>query len=232
MSDYISAGSVADYQEFLTSGTWTKPEGVSFVYVEAVGGGGGGGNHPGASSKAGGSGGEGVSRLFLAADVSSSESIVIGAGGLGTANGAESTASDGGSTSMGSLITASGGYGGNQITPTPAGAVKKGISKSAFDMLAVYFPHSGYGGAGDAVEDVRRGGATTYGGGGGGGANSSYSSDTPGGVSKFAGNGGSGSYTSGVKGGDGQTPGGGGGGSINNGGGGDGAPGRVRVWSW
>ena len=68
-------GSVYHNEVFTSSGTWTRPVGVSQVYVEMIGGGGGG---SGGSSVGGGGGGSGTiyrNAVFVSGDVS----VVIGA---------------------------------------------------------------------------------------------------------------------------------------------------------
>jgi hypothetical protein len=89
-SDWVSASATgvgSSYFEFLTSGTWTKPSGVTWVFVEAVGGGGGGRNFTGSSNLSGGGGGAYNEGLFLASTVGATETVTIGAGGAGGASG-------------------------------------------------------------------------------------------------------------------------------------------------
>jgi hypothetical protein len=112
-----------DVQTFTASGTWTKPSGVTFVIVEAIGAGGGGaaGYRQAASTNrfggGGGSSGIRVLRHFLASDLGATETVTIGAGGAGgTAHASDSQStnppgSDGGNTTFGSHVTAHGGEG-------------------------------------------------------------------------------------------------------------------------
>ena len=93
-----------NYEELTASGTWTRPAGVEFVFVECVGGGGGGG---GVGSNPGGGGG-GASGEFKRALIAVSDNVdyTIGGGGAGSA----SNGSDGSATSF-STVFAAGGKG-------------------------------------------------------------------------------------------------------------------------
>jgi hypothetical protein len=199
-----------DYQEFTASGTWTKPEGATLLFVELIGGGGGGAASlsTGADGARGGTGG-GIFRDLVPADTfGATESVVVGAGGA-AAVASESFSSftsggDGGNSSFGGLIFGGGGSGSSSNNQTSAGA------SSTF---------GGAGGGGVSSTGVLRdAGVSTFGGDGGAGAVVNNANATA------------------V---NGQAPGGGGGGAVctnitdtrtaTSGAGGDG---RVRVWAW
>lgn len=108
-------GVAVNYQEFTSSGTWTKPAGATSIYVECISGGAGGGSgRRGAAGTVrcgGGSGGTGrfTSRWLPASLAGSTATVTVGAGGVG---GAAVTTDDtsgnngtgGGSSSFGSLL--------------------------------------------------------------------------------------------------------------------------------
>jgi hypothetical protein len=133
----------ANVQTFNTSGTWTKPTGFGAsarVYIQCWGGGGSGGFGAGVGS--GGAGGAYNERWINLADLGSTETVTIGAGGA--ARTATGSANAGGNSSFGTRISAfgggggfgvggagsntSGGYGGGQLS---AGSTSTGGGTSA-----------------------------------------------------------------------------------------------------
>lgn len=101
-------------QVFTSSGTYTPTAGMRYCDALVVGGGGGGGGSAGQSGyiaigSGGGSGGY-ARKIISAATIGASQTVTIGSGGTaGAYNGA---GGNGGSSSLGAIISATGGSGG------------------------------------------------------------------------------------------------------------------------
>lgn len=90
--------------------TWEVPPGVTKAWVVVIGGGGGGARSTTFPGPSGGSGG-GIARKFYDLSGKSSVTVTVGAGGIGAlVDGG--TGTDGGTSSFGTAIAATGGAGG------------------------------------------------------------------------------------------------------------------------
>lgn len=256
---YLSAGASGtttwrtrvDYQLFNSNGTWTKPGGITVVYVELIGGGAGGGASNqgdqisiGIRGGDGGAGGVFLSQLFFASTLSGTVQVTVGVGGSGgpsqTTLESGTFGSIGGASSFGDYL--------NSLT-------QANPAQPSFRGLSAYTVATAGNGVGAFA-----GGTSLFCGGGGGGGGIPSASGGRGGFARFlttvgsgvlqgenavadegGGGGGGGPYvsgTTGVRGGDGAYPGGGGGGGgssfsgWNSGAGGDGGNGYVKIISW
>lgn len=154
-------------QTFTTSGTYTPTSGMSYCIIEVQGAGGGGGattaTAAGTVSAAAGGGGGGYARgVFDAATVGASQTVTIGAGGAGgTSGGAGST---GGTTSVGSLISGSGGEAGSNAGAFAGTAVQGGSGGGAANGDFQIAGHAGSASlATTAAGNAGAGGASYFG---------------------------------------------------------------------
>lgn len=153
MGTVPTSGSLIGFQVFTSSGTYTKAtNNPSFVIVEAVGAGGGGGTTGSTAGNAGGGGGGGgyVLKRILASALASSETVTIGAGSTGT----------GGTTSFGSICSATGGAAGQTGTSTALGAT------GGAGGIGVNGDYNGNGGTGQTSKPATTAGAANSGSGG------------------------------------------------------------------
>lgn len=219
--------------EFTSSGTFTKPAGYDYFIVELWGAGGGGGKSTASSGCGGGGGGYSFKR-FEYADIGTSETVTIGAGGAKKTT--QANGGTGGESTFGSLLTAYGGSGGRYNANGGAGggsglsgfpcrdSAGNGYTATAGTSSSYAVGGIASGGGGGYYNNITYGvGADSiYGGGGGGGASSGGNSiygggggsdgALAGGTSLYGGNGGTGVFTTGNA-TDGAFPAGGGGAS-------------------
>jgi hypothetical protein len=108
-------------QVFTSTGTFTVPAGVSAVKVTVVGGGGGGGRGLDSSSSGGGGGGAGFGFKWITGlTAGATVSVTVGAGGAQQTNG--------GTSSFGAYISATGGSAGGSSTVVSLGGAAGTVS--------------------------------------------------------------------------------------------------------
>ena len=220
-----------------SSSTWTKatdaPAGCTMALIESWGGGGGGSRNGGAGQLSGGGGGAYAYRLVQISLLGATESVTVGAGGLGATTNANGGV--GGNSLFGSWLTAYGGAGGsynsavapfyNTINTSCGGgtAISGQYTGGYFDGTNYYVNQQLYNG-GNGGNGSTPPSPSIYGGGGGG-----TSSFTTGGTSLYGGAGGNSAATPTA----GTQPGGGGGTSSSlNVSGAAGGAGRVKITMW
>lgn len=153
-------------QVFTATGTYTKTAGTNYIVITATGGGGGGGG--GASGGGGGGGGgAGGTVAHRQSAPASTYTVTVGTGGAGGAN-TGAVGANGIDTTVGALLTASGGVGGT------GGSITNCVSGGAGGAAASGSICNNPGGGGGA--GIYIGGTTTASGAGGssfwgGGAN-------------------------------------------------------------
>lgn len=171
-------------QVFTASGTYTPSANMVYCDIEVCGGGGAGGGSANTSPRtAGGGGGGGYARkVVTAATIGASKAVTVGAGGVGASN---TTGGTGGTSSVGVIVSATGGVGGATAAfnvPVVGGAGGTGSSgdfnftgndggfKDDTTTIGSLGGDSFFGGGAPALVDTTGVGnaGTNYGGGGGG----------------------------------------------------------------
>ena len=176
-------------QVFTSSGTYTKTAGTTHIRVQCQGGGGG------ASGYAEGGGAGGYSEKIIDARAITTVTVTIGGAGGGVAYSGQG--SNGGASSFGSHLSASGGNGANSWQSHSGGRPGLGSGGN--------FNQYGGGGAGHTPSGQGACGASSYFGGGKGGVHGSYGS-WPSSINGEAayGSGGPGAYTNSTNGSNGM----------------------------
>ena len=155
---------LASVQTFTSSGTWTKPSGITKVVVEVQGAGGSGDD---AANKSGISGA--YSKKLIDVSSISSATVTVGAGGA-SASGSASTGNDGGLSSWvdgTNTVSCMGGYGGNKFSTLSSTPIVASGGDINVNSSAVGNPIYGRMGViNSSIPGVRD--ATGYGAGGGG----------------------------------------------------------------
>ena len=139
----VSYGRRLSTQVFTASGTYTPTPGMAFCIVRAIGGGGAGAGGGGAGAgnvsmgAGGGASGEGIG-MYTAAQIGASKAVTIGAGGVAASN---TAGGNGGTTSLGSLLTVPGGIGGgllnNQAPPSVNGNGTTSTAPTGANIAAI-----------------------------------------------------------------------------------------------
>jgi len=105
-------GGLKSVQVFTSSGTYTKPTGISTVKVICTGGGGGGAEGKSTFNYGGGGAAGGTAIDIIDVSSTSSVTVTIGAGGAAQTTGNGSAGNNGATSSFGSFCSATGGEGG------------------------------------------------------------------------------------------------------------------------
>ena len=201
VADIVSGGGgLTSQQVFTSSGTWTKPAGISKVKVYVVGGGGGAQNV--ASTQAASGGGGGLSIALIDVSGISSASITIGAGGSGSSS-SGSRGGNGGTSSFGSYASATGGEGGvSTLSPYDGGEGGIGTTSVTSPVLSALNTR-GNGGSRTGGLNIQQSGGGSFFGGGGAGAHDTGSTASQGQAGTHGGGAGISQYTVAIPGGSG-----------------------------
>ena len=148
-------GQLISVTSFTANGTYTVPAGATKVLVQLVGGGGGASGY----GESGGGGGYSEGMFSIAAGTN--VSVTVGGGGAGIAY--NNVGTQGGTTSFGAYLSATGGYGANSYLNHAGGHGGLGTGGQTNLYGGVGTGHMNYG---SHAQDAR-GGSTYFGGPGG-----------------------------------------------------------------
>jgi hypothetical protein len=161
-----AGGGLQSMQVFTSSGTYTKPSGITKIKVIVTGGGGGGGSGSSNYNSSSGGGAGGTAIKFITSGIGATETVTIGLGGNGGASGSSGVyGTAGGTSSFGSHASATGGFAGNE-NADPA-VFTRGVG-SGGDINITGGDAQGYQGGTDTPDSAggSMGGASYWGGGG------------------------------------------------------------------
>ncbi len=220
----VVSSSTNNYQVFTSSGTWTKPTGLTgneLVIVQLWGGGGAGGGANGANFGGGGGGGGAfVETRFRASDLSATVTVTVGTGGGGTT----SDGNAGVNSTFGAYVTAYAGGGGAHNQGDPSGGAGGGGGAMSAGTSVTGNNGGGGGNPAGGAPGSPGAGASNAGWGGGGGGSIGSGQGSVGGDSGSGGGGGGSAGGGAVTGGNGGNSvyggAGGGGGGVTGGAGG------------
>lgn len=140
MSGIFGAAAAArGIETYTANGSFTVPAGVTTIWASMIGGGGGGGLDNSGYPSGGGASGNAVIRKKLTVLPGAVHTVTIGAGGA-AGSVAPQSGSPGGTTSLGALVSAAGGAGGDSLRVGGAagpGGVRGG---STVNPVATYYP--------------------------------------------------------------------------------------------
>lgn len=160
-------GGLASVQYFTSSGTWTKPTGVTKVMVEVLGAGGGGSRHDSNAALVNAGGAGGYAKKLLDVSSVTSSTITIGTGGTGAAT--QGVGSAGGASSwadgVNTNVVGNGGEGGTNASYPTLGTSGAGGTATGGDFNFTGMNGSIWSGNSGAV-GTPQGGSTFYGFGG------------------------------------------------------------------